>query len=142
MSAVYFHVRTIFTFFGLHRFRSCSRASRTSMPVPSPLKPQSQAQTSKSDGYALSVHRCRFVDYAPSAITAIAFPPLALPGSSSRFKHRRSKRKFGNLAVGRANGNVEIYEWSIAEHAQDHLLQAPQAWVLSKVCTVLFFHHQ
>ena len=30
------------------------------------------------------------------------------------------------MAVGRANGNIEIYEWAVAEHAQDHILQAPQ----------------
>ena len=112
---------------GAHRFLAF-------MPVPSPLKPQIQGQSSSSEGHALSVHRCRFVDYNPAAITAIAFPPLALPGSSSKFKRRRSKKRFGNLAVGRANGNIELYEWAVAEHAQDHILQAPQAWVLVKVC--------
>ena len=42
------------------------------------------------------------------------------------------------MAVGRANGNIEIYEWAVAEHAQAHTLQAPQAWVLSKVSIISF----
>ena len=31
------------------------------------------------EGTALAVHRCRFVAFSPSAITALAFPPLRLP---------------------------------------------------------------
>ena len=118
------------------------------MLVPSPLHSiapaNTQGSSSSADGaHPLSVHRCRFVDYNPAAITAVAFPPLALPKSSSQSDSKadknsndvktRSKRRFGNMAVGRANGNVEIYEWSIAEHAQEHTVQAQKAWVLSKV---------
>ena len=110
------------------------------MPIPSPLKPYMPVAASSSDtngSHPLSVHRCRFVDSNPSAITAIAFPPLALPSPNSsaklNSKRVRNKRRFGNLAVGRANGNIELYEWAVPEHAQEHTLQAPQAWVLSKV---------
>jgi U3 small nucleolar RNA-associated protein 4 len=36
---------------------------------------------------------------------------------------------FGPLVVGRANGNIEIYEWTGSAVAAE----APQAWVLRKV---------
>lgn len=93
------------------------------------------AQTSTQ---ALAVHRCRFVDYNPSAISAIAFPPLGLPSRSGvklgKASGSSQKRKFGTLAVGRANGNIELYEWSGAEYeGAEYESQAPKAWVLSKV---------
>ena len=83
---------------------------------------------------SLSVHRCRFVDYTPSAVTSLAFPPLPLPSAKGK-KKANPKRpfKFGTLAVGRANGNIELCEWTGSE--QD--LQAPQAYVVSKVCKCL-----
>ncbi|THH28127.1 hypothetical protein EUX98_g6062, partial [Antrodiella citrinella] len=77
----------------------------------------------------ISVHRCRFVDFTPSAITTLAFPPLPLP--SVKGKKNAAIRKqlaFGTLAVGRANGNIELCEWTGLEHEQ----QAPQAWVVKK----------
>ncbi|KAG9056209.1 U3 small nucleolar RNA-associated protein [Serendipita sp. 407] len=54
----------------------------------------------------VKVHRCRFVDWLPSPITALAFPPSLLP-----------PQKFSDdtppvLAVGRANGNIEIRKWA------------------------------
>ncbi|KAI0690679.1 WD40-repeat-containing domain protein [Cytidiella melzeri] len=77
----------------------------------------------------LSVHRCRFVDFTPSAVTALAFPPLPLPSVKGKKSIvTRQPLKFGILAVGRANGNIELCEWT--GPAQD--LQAPQAWVVSK----------
>ncbi|KAL5518589.1 UTP4 [Sanghuangporus vaninii] len=91
---------------------------------------------SNADATAFAVHRCRFVDYSPSAITSVAFPPLVLPTSSnSRSGNSRRKRKgcFGHLAVGRSNGNVELYEWSIPPGQQEHSPKNPQAWVLSKI---------
>ncbi|KAI5119929.1 hypothetical protein M0805_000894 [Coniferiporia weirii] len=104
------------------------------MPVPA-TPAASQAQT----GHALAVHRCRFVDYTPAAITAIAFPPLALPSlhtsRSARSKNAgaRNRRRFGVLAVGRANGNIELSEWAAPAHEQEREAQSPQAWVLSKI---------
>ncbi|KAI0085618.1 WD40-repeat-containing domain protein [Irpex rosettiformis] len=78
---------------------------------------------------ALSVHRCRFVDYTPSAVTALAFPPLPLPSTKGKKKAAQKRPlKIGTLAVGRANGNIELCEWTGSE--QD--LRAPQAWVVSK----------
>ncbi|RDB28866.1 U3 small nucleolar RNA-associated protein 4 [Hypsizygus marmoreus] len=78
----------------------------------------------------LAVHRCRFVDYTPSAITALAFPPLPLP-SSAKGKQSTSIRKslkFGTLAVGHANGNIDLCDWAGGERD----LQSSQAWVLQK----------
>lgn len=90
---------------------------------------------------ALAVHRCRFVDYNPAAISAIAFPPLGIPSTSSlkstskKASSSSQTKRFGTLAVGRANGNIELYEWSGAEYES----QAPKVWVLSKVCYDLIY---
>lgn len=49
----------------------------------------------------MDIHRCRFVDYPPSAINSLAFThSYDLPGS---------KNHPLRLAVGRANGNIEIW---------------------------------
>lgn len=90
----------------------------------------------------LAVHRCRFVDYTPSAITSIAFPPLPLPALSKKSKGKSKSSsasnangtstqipKVGTLAVGRANGNIELYEWT----GNQREVQAPQAWVVRQV---------
>lgn len=45
----------------------------------------------------VTVHRCRFVDWMPSAISALAFTPDQ-PGLQTK------------LAVGRANGDIEIWD--------------------------------
>lgn len=83
-----------------------------------------------SEAKPISVHRCRFVDFTPSAITALSFPPLPLPSVKGKKKAAiRKQLAFGTLAVGRANGNIELCEWTGLEHEQ----QAPQAWVMKKV---------
>jgi len=82
----------------------------------------------------VKVHRCRFVDYLPAAITALAFPPLPLPSLKGKAKATSSLR-FPHLAVGRANGNIELSEWSNNNPTD----QAPQAWVVSKVHCHPFF---
>ncbi|PWI72868.1 Wdr1p [Purpureocillium lilacinum] len=49
----------------------------------------------------MDVHRCRFVPYQPSAINAVAF---------SHPKTRTAKRStVARLAIGRANGDIEIW---------------------------------
>ncbi|KAI0314976.1 WD40 repeat-like protein [Amylostereum chailletii] len=79
----------------------------------------------------LSVHRCRFVDFSPSAITSLAFPPLPL---SSAAKGKKAvdpddaSQKFGPLVVGRSNGNIELCEWT----GSSDEVEAPQAWVVRK----------
>ncbi|KAI0762616.1 WD40 repeat-like protein [Fomes fomentarius] len=77
----------------------------------------------------LAVHRCRFVDYTPSAVTALCFPPLPLP--SIKGKKAATKQGFpgfGPFVVGRANGNIELCEWT----GLNSRSQAPQAWVVRK----------
>lgn len=92
----------------------------------------------------LAVHRCRFVDFTPSAVTALAFPPLPLPSVKGK-KAATSQvfPGFGPLAVGRANGNIELCEWT----GSNPRSQAPQAWVVRKVryevwktCTRSYLH--
>lgn len=55
---------------------------------------------------ALDIHRCRFVDYNPHAITALAFT------QNSSVKNNASNVR---LAVGRSNGSIELwnprYSW-------------------------------
>ena len=84
--------------------------------------------TMSVDQNPVKVHRCRFVDYLPAAITALAFPPLPLPSLKGNTKTTSSLR-FPHLAVGRANGNIELSGWS-GDSPTD---QAPQAWVVLKV---------
>lgn len=82
------------------------------------------------EGTPVAVHRCRFVDFTPSAVTALAFPPLPLPSVKGKQKSKPNKEfKFGTLAIGRANGNIELCEWT----GSDREPQAPQAWVVRKV---------
>ena len=86
-----------------------------------------------SHGIPIAVHRCRFVDYSPSAITAFAFPPLRLPSVKGKENAASSSKKVyrpGALAIGRANGNIEIHEWTSPERS----VQAQQSWVVRKVC--------
>jgi hypothetical protein len=79
----------------------------------------------------LTVHRCRFVDFSPSSVTALAFPPLPLLSIKGKQGATAEGKVpiFGPLVVGRANGNIEIYEWTGSAAAAE----APQAWVLRKV---------
>ncbi|KAJ7597673.1 WD40-repeat-containing domain protein [Mycena floridula] len=80
----------------------------------------------------LSVHRCRFVDFNPSAITALAFPPLPLP--SRKGKKPATAVKFGTLAVGHANGSIDLCEWT----GEPNETQSSQAWVVRKTLPGLF----
>jgi hypothetical protein len=86
-----------------------------------------------AESTTVAVHRCRFVDYTPSAITALAFPPLPLPSTKGNQPTSRKQLKFGTLAVGHANGNIDICEWAGGERD----LQSSQAWVVRKVCDLI-----
>ena len=90
----------------------------------------------KRETTTLSVHRCRFVDYAPSAITSLAYPPLPLPSVKGKKKATAGKQpmRFGLLAVGHANGNIDICEWM----GTDGETQCTQAWVVRKVRAISF----
>lgn len=84
----------------------------------------------------LAVHRCRFVDYTPSAVTALCFPPLPLPSvKGKKAATNKGFPGFGPFVVGRANGNIELCEWT----GPNSRSQAPQAWVVRKVCTYALF---
>ncbi|KAF9229647.1 WD40 repeat-like protein [Gyrodon lividus] len=80
----------------------------------------------------IALHRCRFVDYSPSPITALAFPPSPLPSLRTRKAGKERERDrvggFGTLVVGHANGNIDLLEWT----GQDGEPQAPQAWHIRK----------
>ncbi|KAF7306724.1 WD-REPEATS-REGION domain-containing protein [Mycena indigotica] len=69
----------------------------------------------------LALHRCRFVDFTPSPITAIAFPPLPLPKKPSSIG--KQPERYGTLAVGHANGNIDLCEWAGGQ-------QSPQSWTV------------
>lgn len=96
--------------------------------------PSKSTWTMSVEQSPVKVHRCRFVDYLPAAITALAFPPLPLPSLKGKAK-ATSPFKFPHLAIGRANGNIELAEWS----NNNPIDQAPQAWVVSKVSHLPFF---
>lgn len=91
----------------------------------------------KTESITLSVHRCRFVDYSPSAITALAYPPLRLPSIKGKKSAATGKTifRFGLLAVGHANGNIDICEWAGGAGA----VQCSQAWVVRKACKLSGF---
>jgi len=59
-----------------------------------------------NEGQSVRVHRCRFINWTPSPITSIAFPPAPIDPS------KKLPNGFPVLAVGRANGNIELYEWT------------------------------
>ncbi|KAK1229372.1 U3 small nucleolar RNA-associated protein [Marasmius sp. AFHP31] len=87
------------------------------------------------DSNSIAVHRCRFVDYDPSAITALAFPPLPLPSTKKTAStSTRSFPRFGTLAVGHANGNIDLCEWTGSKGD----VQAYQGWSVSKTLNGLF----
>lgn len=64
----------------------------------------------------MDIHRCRFVDYTPHTITAMAF-------SHASDTHQPSPHSL-KLAVGRSNGDIEI--WS-PKHNWTHELTLPGA---------------
>ncbi|KAJ7630718.1 WD40-repeat-containing domain protein [Roridomyces roridus] len=68
-----------------------------------------------------------FVDFTPSAITALAFPPLPLPSPNKKASSLgKQPIRFGTLAIGHANGNIDLCEWTGADGA----LSSSQAWAI------------
>ncbi|KAF7339840.1 WD-REPEATS-REGION domain-containing protein [Mycena venus] len=79
------------------------------------------------DATTLALHRCRFVDFNPSPVTALAFPPLPLPSPNKKpSSFGKQPLRFGTLAVGHANGNIDLCEWTGGESD----LQSSQAWAI------------
>ena len=65
----------------------------------------------------MEIHRCRFVPYPPSAINALAFSHASIPNS-------RSKGPLNlRLAIGRANGNIEIWNPLRGSWFQESIIQ-------------------
>ncbi|KAK5663527.1 hypothetical protein OQA88_3957 [Cercophora sp. LCS_1] len=56
----------------------------------------------------MDIHRCRFVPYPSSAINAVAFSHSSLPTAPSARK-QNLKQVQVRLAIGRANGDIEIW---------------------------------
>ncbi|MCO5598800.1 hypothetical protein L7F22_052899 [Adiantum nelumboides] len=63
------------------------------------------AGPSKSTTSSVPLHRVRFVDWAPSSVSALAFLPLTKQVQSSSSSARSI------LAVGRENGNIDLCVW-------------------------------
>jgi U3 small nucleolar RNA-associated protein 4 len=78
------------------------------------------------------LHHVRFVNYSPAAVTAVAFPPLApaapyaAPSSSAGSSSRPAPGTCGLMAVGKGNGQVELFKW--VETAE-----GGQGWVFYRV---------
>ena len=66
----------------------------------------------------MDIHRCRFVQYPPSAINTLAF---SHPSSSKRLKSKPPSTL--RLAVGRANGDIEIWNPCRGNWFQERVLR-------------------
>lgn len=99
------------------------------------------ASNSERSAHTRLLHRVRFVDWNPSAVTAIAVTPITW-NPTSAYPYASSSR--GVLAIARQNGNIEIYTWLADEahkpaknHAKANNAAAKKAdsgrWVLEKV---------
>jgi U3 small nucleolar RNA-associated protein 4 len=77
--------------------------------------------------HSVRLHRCRFLDWSPSPITALAFPPAL----------QSSKKLHGDahpvLAVGRANGNIELWRWASSKPTKIGAGDTNQGWVMHQV---------
>ena len=65
----------------------------------------------------MDIHRCRFVPYPPSAINALAFSHSSTPESKSKGPPNL------RLAVGRANGDIEIWNPSRGAWYQENIIR-------------------
>ncbi|KAK0747810.1 quinon protein alcohol dehydrogenase-like superfamily [Apiosordaria backusii] len=57
----------------------------------------------------MDIHRCRFVQYPPQAINSVAFTHSSLPSTSASKKNNTQKHIQVRLAIGRGNGDIEIW---------------------------------
>jgi hypothetical protein len=123
--AVSLHIVSCCTYFQCYMFLMYDRVLRVEEPVTSATH-SSPANTCNlikmEDRRSIRLHRCRFVDWSPSPITAIAFPPSPLPAL------KFAEETLPVLAIGHANGNIEIWKWTgLATPAK-----TSQGWVLSQ----------
>lgn len=66
-------------------------------------------KSSNKKSKATALHRCRFPDWSPSAITSLSLTPTSFKTNLLNFSESSNER--GLLAVGRANGDVELMCW-------------------------------
>ncbi|KAJ9113775.1 hypothetical protein QFC20_001801 [Naganishia adeliensis] len=112
--------------------------------------------TSTSTG-TTPVHRVRFVDYDPSPITALVFPPLPFPSADPGIAHAQQQAinkkirttvgtpeltpelvaaaEFGCLICARQNGQIDIWEYVGSSKNGN-----PGNWVLSRVLPTVLSH--
>ncbi|KAK4174762.1 quinon protein alcohol dehydrogenase-like superfamily, partial [Triangularia setosa] len=57
----------------------------------------------------MDIHRCRFVQYPPQAINSVTFTHSSLPSTSASKKNNTQKHVQVRLAIGRGNGDIEIW---------------------------------
>ncbi|KAJ9098622.1 hypothetical protein QFC21_004269 [Naganishia friedmannii] len=103
------------------------------------------------------VHRVRFVDYDPSPITALVFPPLPFPSADPGVAHAQqvainkkirisasapeltpelvAAAEFGCLICARQNGQIDIWEY-----INSTKIGNPGNWVLSRVLPTVLSH--
>lgn len=79
---------------------------------------------------SLALHRVRFVDWSPSAITALAFSPV--PPSSQNAAYVTCQTR-SVLAVGRENGNIDLCTW--CEDTSAGEASIAKGWMPELVCT-------
>lgn len=80
---------------------------------------------------AVPLHHVRFVNYTPASVTAVAFAPLPpppphQPSSSTPSSSKSANGACGLLAVGKGNGQVELFKWVELE-------EGGQGWVFYRV---------
>ena len=65
----------------------------------------------------MDIHRCRFVPYEPSAINALAFSHTSTTGKNERAPDNL------RLALGRANGDIELWNPSNGQWYQETIIR-------------------
>ena len=71
----------------------------------------------KCDSQEMDIHRCRFISYPSSAINALAF------SHPSNLSKQGTKLKTLRLAIGRANGDIEIWNPQGGDWFQESILR-------------------
>lgn len=104
----------------------------------SPISLESaQSITKSSPKTRATLHRIRFVDYQPPAVTSLALTPHTWKANLV-FSYAHSQRQV--LAVGKANGNIEIHVW--IGDVTGSQKSNKQGWVLDRVSSFNCARHR